>query len=104
MSMESHTKNHPGLRERDYDFLIYELLGSLESLNAHIGRASRMFAYPVGQYDEMTLGVLEQLPVWRAVTTQPGTFQTTDNRLEMPRVRIHGTTGVNALASLLRSG
>ena len=34
MSMESHSKTHADLRGRSYDFLVYELLGSLESLQA----------------------------------------------------------------------
>jgi peptidoglycan/xylan/chitin deacetylase (PgdA/CDA1 family) len=102
MSMESHTKTHRDLRNRDYDFLVYELLGSLESLTAHLGNTPHMFAYPVGHYDDAVLGVLSQTSVWRAVTTENGALQTTDNRLEMPRIRIHGTTGVNGLASLLR--
>jgi peptidoglycan/xylan/chitin deacetylase (PgdA/CDA1 family) len=102
MSMESHTKTHRDLRSRDYNFLIYEFLGSLESLNAHLQRPSHMFAFPVGRYDDTTLSVLSQTSVWRAVTTENGSLQTTDNRLEMPRIRIHGTTGVNGLAVLLR--
>jgi peptidoglycan/xylan/chitin deacetylase (PgdA/CDA1 family) len=103
MSMESHTKTHRELTDRDYEFLVYELLGSLQSLQAHIGQAPHMFSYPVGRYDDTTLGVLGQLPVWRAVTTERGTLHTTDNRLEVPRVRINGDTGVSALASLLET-
>ena len=101
MSMESHTKNHADLRGRDYDFLVYELLGSLESLHAYTGIEPHMFAYPIGHYDGMTLDVVRGLPVWRAVTTQAGMLQTTDNRLEMPRVRVSGDTGVSGLAYLL---
>jgi peptidoglycan/xylan/chitin deacetylase (PgdA/CDA1 family) len=101
MSMESHTKNHVDLRNRDYDYLVYELLGSLESLDAHTGRTTHMFSYPGGQYDEYTLQVIGQLPVWRAVNTQNGVVHTTDNRLELPRVRVHGGTRVSGLASLL---
>ncbi|MBC6936943.1 MAG: polysaccharide deacetylase family protein [Chloroflexi bacterium] len=103
MSMESHTKNHVDLRGRDYDFLVYELLGSLESLAVYTGRTSHILSYPVGHYDAMTLQVVEQLPIWRAVTTQRGALHTTDNRLEMPRVRVHGGTGPGGLASLLNA-
>jgi peptidoglycan/xylan/chitin deacetylase (PgdA/CDA1 family) len=103
MSMESHTKTHRDLRERDYDFLVYELLGSLESLGAHTTTPPHMFAYPVGHYDDLTLTVLSELPVWRAVTTENGTLHTTDNRLLVPRVRINGDTSVGALASLLQT-
>jgi peptidoglycan/xylan/chitin deacetylase (PgdA/CDA1 family) len=104
MSMESHTKTHQDLRNRDYEFLIYELQGSLESLQYYTGHMPHMFSYPAGEYDEATLVVLSQLPIWRAVTTQPGDFQTTDNRLEMPRIRIHSTTTVSSLAALLQRG
>jgi peptidoglycan/xylan/chitin deacetylase (PgdA/CDA1 family) len=103
MSMESHTKTHSDLRGRAYDFLVYELLGSMQSLQAYTGKEPHMFAYPIGHYDDNTLAVLQTLPVWRAVTTQPGALETTDNALELPRIRIHGTTGVNGLASLLQS-
>jgi peptidoglycan/xylan/chitin deacetylase (PgdA/CDA1 family) len=101
MDMESHTKTHPDLRGRDYDFLVYQLLGSFESLRAYTGRVSHMFAYPAGRYDDTALAVLGTMPVWRAVTTQPGIAQTSDNRLELPRQRVHNYTGVNGLAELL---
>ncbi len=101
MDMESHTKTHPDLRERGYDFLIYQLLGSMESLQAFTGKTPHMFAYPVGQYDDAALGVLKMLPVWRAVTTERGVYETTDNRLELPRLRIHHQTGVAGLAQIL---
>lgn len=102
MDMESHTKTHPDLRGRDYDFLIYQLLGGFESLQAHTGKTPHMFAYPGGRYDDAALGVLATLPVWRAVTTEPGIWQTSDNRLELPRQRIHNFTGVAGLLALLK--
>jgi peptidoglycan/xylan/chitin deacetylase (PgdA/CDA1 family) len=102
MSMESHTKTHQSLRERDYDFLVYEMLGSIESLQAYTGRQPHMFAYPVGHYDDAALGVAQTLPIWRAVTTHGGHIHTTDNRLELDRVRISGGMGVPGLASVLR--
>ncbi|MFN8447911.1 MAG: polysaccharide deacetylase family protein [Anaerolineae bacterium] len=101
MDMESHTKTHPDLRGRDYDFLVYQLLGSAESLQAYIGRAPHILAYPGGRYDDAVLSVLATLPVWRAVTTEPGVLHTTDNRLEMPRQRVHNDTGVTGLLYLL---
>jgi peptidoglycan/xylan/chitin deacetylase (PgdA/CDA1 family) len=103
MSMESHTKNHQDLRQRDRDFLVYEILGSMESIAAHIGLNTHMFSYPVGRYDTTTLSVIHESPVWRAVTTQHGALHTTDNTLEMPRIRIHGNASVGELAALLRT-
>lgn len=103
MSLEAHTKNHVDLRDRSYDFLVYEMLGSMESLAAYTGRRTHMFAYPVGHYDALTLEVGEQLPIWRAVTTQSGTLHTTDNHLEVPRLRIHGYTSVTGLEQILQT-
>lgn len=102
MDMESHTKTHPDLRGRDHDFLVYQLLGSSQSLEAYTGKTPHFFAYPIGRYDDAVLAVLGALPIRRAVTTAPGALQTSDNRLEMPRLRIHDFTGVAGLAGLLR--
>lgn len=103
MSIEAHTKTHRDLRGRDYDFLVYEILGSLESIEAHTGNPAHMFAYPSGRYDGKTLEVLQQMPVWRAVTTQQGAYHTTDNLLEVTRLRISGNLSVAGLDALLRS-
>lgn len=103
MDMEGHTKNHLDLRSRSYDFLVYEILGSLESLASHTGWQPRMFAYPAGRYDEMTLSVAESIPLWRAVTTRHGAYHTTDNSLLLPRLRITGNMSTSGLAHLLES-
>lgn len=102
MAMQSHTKNHPDLRERDYDFLVYQILGSVESLEAHINLPVRMLAYPVGRYDETTLAVTAQSPILLAVTTQSGAYHTTDGVLELSRLRMSYSVGVAGLDQLLR--
>ncbi len=101
MSMEAHTKTHPTLDARSYDFLVYQIIGSIESLAHHTGKRPRIFSYPVGRYDSDTLAVMRSTDVIRAVTTQPGASHTTDNRLEMTRLRISNETGVAGLAYLL---
>lgn len=101
MSMEGHTKTHPTLNGRDYDFLVFQVMGSLESLEVHTGFVPRIFAYPVGRYDEETLIFMDSTPVERAVTTEIGTYHTTDNRYAMSRMRITNETGVAGLAYLL---
>lgn len=101
MRMESHTKEHPDLRGRSYDFLVYQILGSIESLSAYTGRQPTAFAYPVGYYDDVVLSVLEGTSVRRAVTTQTGMLHTTDNRLEVTRVRVSGGTTLRQFAALV---
>lgn len=102
MMLDSHTKNHPSLASRDYNFLVYEILGSLESIEQNLKRDSFTFAYPIGAYDTLTLQVLAATSVHRAVTTQPGVYVTTDNRLEVPRVRIQNNTSVPGLLMLMQ--
>ncbi len=103
MSMEAHTKDHPDLIGRPYDFLVYQMLGSLQSLAAYTDRQPHMFAYPIGHYDQNVLDVAHTMPIWRAVTTEHGRYVTTDNRLEVPRLRISGNVGVPGLAQILNS-
>jgi peptidoglycan/xylan/chitin deacetylase (PgdA/CDA1 family) len=102
MSMEPHTKSHLSLAERDRDFLIYELMGSHESLAAHTGAGARMLSYPAGRYDEQTLQIAREINFQLAVTTQPGNRHVTTSALELPRIRVSGSTGVSGLAYLLR--
>ena len=101
MSMEAHTKTHADLRERSYDFLVHEILGNIESIQYHTGIEPRIFAYPVGHYDDTTLDVLSTTNILRAVTTQPGVYITTDNQLLLPRMRVTNETSVIGLQHLL---
>src|SRR6185436_14614531 len=97
-----HTKDHLDLRERDHDFLVYQMQGSIESLAAYTGRTPHMFNYPVGHYDAATLGVAKELGVWIGVTTVNGDTETTSGRLHLPRLRVGGNMTVEALASVRR--
>ncbi len=102
MSMEPHTKDHLDLRQRDHDFLIYQMQGSIESLAAYTSITPRMFDYPVGHYDAATLQVARELGVWIGVSTANRDLQTTSGLLHLPRLRIFGNMSVAALASILR--
>ena len=101
MNMESHTKSHYTLVDRDYDFLVWELIGSVESLESHTGKRPLIFSYPVGKYDEATLKTLESTTIIQAVTTEYGTYHTLHDALLSPRLRISGNMGVSGLRNLL---
>lgn len=101
MQIESHSRDHPDLRGRDGDFLVYQLLGAQESIAVWTGHTPYQFAYPAGVYDEAVLTMLRSLHVQTAVTTQNGVLHTTDAPLELPRLRIRNTTDVPTLAALL---
>ena len=101
MSVESHTKTHADLSAIDADGLIYQLLGSAQSIEYHTGVRPVALAYPLGRYNELTMDITSQTPIRRAVTTVNGAVQTSDNRYEMPRLRISDQTGVPGLIQLL---
>lgn len=102
INIESHTKDHPNLFGRDDDFLIYQVLGSMESIAAHLETEPRMFSYPSGRWDENVMRVLGSAGVWLAVTTENGALHDSDAPLLVHRVRISGETDLPTFAALLR--
>lgn len=103
MAIEAHTKTHPDLSNRDIPFLVYQIMGSIETLNANLSTPARMFAYPAGRYDDLTLQLIATTPIQRAVTTQRGALHTTDNWFEVTRLRVTNQTGAAGLAQLLNT-
>jgi peptidoglycan/xylan/chitin deacetylase (PgdA/CDA1 family) len=102
MSIQSHSRSHPDLTQNcDGDCVIFQVLGSVETIEAEIGARPRFFCYPSGRYDEAVLEVLPQLGIVAAVTTHGGTLHTSDRPLELRRVRMRGTTDLEAFAWLL---
>ena len=57
MHMGSHSRSHRELVGRDRDLLVFELLGSRESLQAFTGVAPRALAWPFGNYDALALQI-----------------------------------------------
>ncbi len=103
MSIEPHSKNHIELDGRDRDTLVYEILGSIQSVEYHIGQTPRTFSYPVGRYDDATLAVMAETDIRRAVTTELGSVHTTSNSLLVGRLRISGDMSAAGLRYLLEN-
>ncbi len=103
MKFGSHSYRHLDLRDRDVDFLVYEILGSKEAIEARTNEPVRFFSYPAGRYDELTVRVLESADFWGAVTTQWGVEQSYNNRFEMVRLRIRGNDTVRDLTNKLKA-
>lgn len=98
MDIEPHTKTHPDLRWRDRDFLIWQILGSAQTVEAHTGRFPRFFAYPSGHYDANVLQIVREIGLWGALTTQQGTIHTSDVLYELKRVRIRHSDTLETFA------
>lgn len=101
MSMQPHGYRHFELKGKPTDFLVYEIVGAKEAIEARTGEITRFFCYPSGSYDRQTIRVLESAGFWAAVTTIVGRQQSTDKLFELERLRVRNTTSVEDLALLL---
>jgi hypothetical protein len=101
MSIESHGRNHFSLKNRDIDFLVWQALGSLETIEYELGVRPRFISYPIGEYDQLTIDIFRSANYWAGVTTRQGATHDSQNLFELRRVRVRGTTTPEELLRLL---
>ncbi len=101
MRIEPHSKTHPDLSTAERDYVIYEVLGSQETIAAHIGYTPRYFCYPGGRYNEETMSILDELGFWGAVTTADGRWHGFKDRFEWSRIRMRDTTTLQEFAGMV---
>lgn len=104
MRIEPHSKTHADLSGKERDDIIYEILGSRETIIAHTGQTPRFFCYPGGRYDDTTIEVVSDLDFWGAVTTASGKWHGYDDRYEWSRLRMRSTTALAEFADLVDPG
>jgi len=101
MEFGSHSYSHPDLRGRSPEFMAREIVKSKEDIEAHIRRPVRFFCYPSGSYDRKVVKAIKSAGYWAAVTTQQGVEHTTNDLLELSRIRVHGESGLERFDALL---
>lgn len=101
MRMEPHSKNHVDLYGKEHDLVVYQVLGSLQTVEAHVGYRPRYFAYPGGTYDDQTIEVLQALDFWGAVVTAGGKWHGFKDRYEWTRLRMRHTTTLPVFVALV---
>lgn len=104
MRIEPHTKNHLDLRERGRDFLIWQILGSQQTVAHHIGYTPRYFAYPGGTYDDTVVQILKELDFWGSVITAGGWWHGFNDRYEWTRLRVRYATTMPEFMGLVTGG
>ncbi|MDH4208441.1 MAG: polysaccharide deacetylase family protein, partial [Anaerolineae bacterium] len=72
MEIGSHSYTHPGLEGKTFDYVVWQVLGSKEAIEARTREPVRFFSYPSGQYDQLVVDVLRSAGYWTAVTVKPG--------------------------------
>ncbi|BCX02280.1 MAG: hypothetical protein KatS3mg053_0218 [Candidatus Roseilinea sp.] len=103
MHIESHARTHRDLRNRDFQFLVWEILGPIEQITAHTGKRPRFFCYPSGRYDDAVIRMLRSVQTWAAVTTEHGSVHTLANAMTWQRIRVHGRASLERFAATVRS-
>jgi peptidoglycan/xylan/chitin deacetylase (PgdA/CDA1 family) len=101
MSIESHGRNHATLRGRDSDYLVWQALGSLETIAYELGVRPHFVSYPAGEYDANTISLFASADYWAGFTTQQRATHSSANPFELGRVRVRGTTSPDDLVRLL---
>ena len=101
MDIQSHGRDHVDLRNRPYDFLVYQTLGVQEAIEYHTGRLPRFFCYPSGKRDANLIAVLKSAEYWAAVTTEWGRTHTRDNLFELPRLRVRGGASLESFVDMV---
>jgi peptidoglycan/xylan/chitin deacetylase (PgdA/CDA1 family) len=101
MDVEAHGHTHVDLSGRDADYLVWQILGSKEAIEARTHKAVRFFCYPSGGYDDLVIQILHSAHYWGAVTANFGSEQRSDRPFELPRVRVRGQYTVQDLARVI---
>ena len=90
MRFEAHSYDHPDLRNRGFQFLVFQIVGPRDAIQERTGEAPRFFAYPSGRYDQFVIDVLKSANFWGAVLTEQGATHTSDGLFTLKRVRVQG--------------
>jgi len=91
MEIGSHTYTHPDLRGQPYDYVVWQILGSKEAIEARIKEPVRLFAHPSGRHDQQVVEVLQSTGFWGAVAISQGAHQSSDRIFGLQRIRVRGS-------------
>jgi peptidoglycan/xylan/chitin deacetylase (PgdA/CDA1 family) len=101
MSIEGHGRNHVSLANKDRDYLIWQALGTYESIEHEIGVRPHFISYPAGDYDQLTIDIFSSANYWAGFTTKQGATHSSDDLFRMERIRVRGSTSTEELLRLL---
>ena len=101
MSIEGHGRNHVSLANKDADYLIWQALGTYESIEHEIGVRPRFISYPAGEYDQRTIEIFSSASYWAGFTTKQGATHSSDDLFQLRRIRVRGSTSTGELLRVL---
>ncbi len=98
----SHSRDHPNLRGKPVDYLVWQALGGLEAIQAHLGYHPRWVSYPSGGYDEQVEAVYKSANYWGGLSSDQGATHSLKDIFHLRRVRVRGSYAAKDLAALLQ--
>lgn len=102
MAIHSHSRDHQDMRKRDYDWHVYHIGATYDTLRYRVGNQLKILCYPAGQYDAAAIDALRAMGVVAAFTTRDGTYGASGAGMwELPRVRIRGSHTLADFAYLI---
>jgi len=101
MDIQLHSRDHLDMRNRPYDWLVFQIIGGRQSIEGHTGKPVIFMAYPSGKYDANVERFLRDTNFWAAVTTASGSRHVLNDSLVWDRVRISGQLRLQDFAKLL---
>ena len=106
MEILSHTENHLDLTSAKYSEadLVREIFGSKNKLESELGHPVDFFVYPYGHVNYHVGELAAQAGYQLAFTTAYGMYMNPETPMAEPRVRVHGTDGLEKLKKLLEPG
>jgi len=103
METGAHTYTHPDLRGKSTDYVVWQVLGSKEAIEARTGEPVRVFAYPSGAHDDHAVQVVRSAQFWAALTTEASCRQTSAELYTIGRIRIQPGDSVRTFAQKLEA-
>lgn len=101
MDIQLHARDHLDMRNRSYDWLVFQIIGGRQSIEGHTDKPVIFIAYPSGKYDASVQRFLSGTNFWAAVTTASGRHHVLKDALNWDRVRISGQLRLQDFARLM---
>lgn len=101
--IDAHSLTHPDLRTIDATALRREVAGSRQRIRRAFGVPVNAFCYPAGRYDPTVEAAVRAAGYRAATTVEPGAARPGQDRFALPRVRVNGGDGAEAVLSRVRA-
>jgi peptidoglycan/xylan/chitin deacetylase (PgdA/CDA1 family) len=101
MDIQLHSRAHLDMRNRSYEWLVFQIIGGRQSIEGHTGQPVNFIAYPSGKFDANLQRFLRDTNFWAAVTTASGRRHVLSEALAWDRVRISGQLRLADFAKLI---